>query len=207
VQYKRPNLATDYPEIKFVVQPADVEMLKRQLTGLPIPLTAEERLSYAHQATALLARISTNPQGPLAANLTAAEPALSVALLRPYTSADAATVLGDLPDPDAQRSLAGLVLDPSQPTESRKQSAAQLVRSIKRFGPLVSANQEFRLAGSIREETDAEVRTELLAIVRTLRHSPRASYRQSSPSLLPAMPPAGIETPPVTRPLPPETSP
>ena len=99
---------------------------------------------------------ATDRQGPLAANLTAAEPALSVAVFRSPTSADAATVLGDVPDPDAQRSLAAVVLDPSQPSEIRKQSAAQLMRSIQRFGPLVSAYQEDRLAASIGEETDPD---------------------------------------------------
>jgi HEAT repeat protein len=207
VQYKRPNLAYDYPRIKFLVQPADAATLKKQLTGLPVPLTDEERISYARQATALLARISTNWQGPLATNLTAAEPALSVAVFRSPTSADATTVLGSIPDPDAQRSLAGLVLDPSQPVESRKHSAAQLVRSIKQFGPLVSAGQEFWLAASVNEETDPNLRTELLAIVRVLHRSPRSGRLQPSPSAVPAAPPAGVEAPVTTTPVPPRATP
>jgi HEAT repeat protein len=182
VQYKRPNLAYDYPGIKFVVQPGDATMLKRQLTGLPVPLTNEERASYARQAATLLARITTDRQGPLAANLTTAEPALSVAVFRPQTSAAAATVLGDVPDPDAQRSLAAVVLDPSQPSEIRKQSASQLAHSIKRFGPLVSAHQEFRLAATVAEETDPNLRTELLAVVRALRRTPRLGSQQPPPS-------------------------
>jgi hypothetical protein len=181
-QYKRPNLAYDYPGIKFVVQPGDAAILKRQLTGLPAHLTELERAGYARQASALLARISTDHQGPLAANLTTAEPALSVAVFRPQTSAAAATVLGDVPDPDAQRSLAAVVLDPSQSPEIRKQSASQLVRSIKRFGPLVSAYQEFRLAATVGEETDPNLRTELLAVVRALRRTPRTGSQQPPPS-------------------------
>jgi hypothetical protein len=204
VQYKRPNLAFDYPGIKFVIRPVDAAMLKRQLTGLPPLLTDQERDGYAHQATALLARISTNRQGPLATNLTTAEPALSVAVFRSQTSADAAIVLGNVPDPDAQRSLAGLVLDPSQPPEIRKQSASQLVRSIKRFGPLISAYQEFRVAASVGEEIDPDLRTQLLAVVRALRRSPQAgSSHPPPPAPVPVAPPAGVETPASTTPLPP----
>ena len=156
-------------------------MLKKQFTGLPAPLTDQERDGYAHEARHFC-RISTNPQGPLTASLTAAEPALSAAVVRSPTSADAATVLAYLPDPDAQRSLAGLLLDPSQPPEIRKQSASQLVRSIKRFGPLVSASRNLRLAASVGEETDPNLRTELLAVVRALRRTPRAVGLKPPPS-------------------------
>ena len=70
----------------------------------------------------------------------------------PETAPIAAAALGDLPDPDAQRSLAALVLDPSRDPTLRRQAAAQLVRSIQRFGRLITADQEARLAATIREE-------------------------------------------------------
>jgi hypothetical protein len=70
------------------------------------------------------------------------------------------------------------VLDPSQPPQTRKQSASQLVRSIKRFGPLVSGYQEFRLAASVDQETDPDLRAELLSVVRALRRSIRAGSPQ-----------------------------
>jgi HEAT repeat protein len=198
VQYKRPNLAYDYPGIKFVVQPGDATMLKRQLTGLPAPLAAEERAAYAREAAMLLARITTDHQGPLAANLTAAEPALSVAVFRSPTSADAATVLGNVPDPDAQRSLAAVVLDPSQPSEIRKHSVAQLIQSIKQFGPLVSAYQEVRLTASIGEETDPKLQTDLLRVVRALRRSPQAGSHVPPPLSVPTPHAVGTPTPTTT---------
>ena len=197
------TLAHDYPGIKFVVQPGDAAMLKSQLTGLPAPLTDQERDGYAREAAALLARITTNGQSPFTANLTAAEPALSVAVFRPQTAADAATVLGNLPDPDAQRSLAAVLLDPSQPPEIRKQSAFQLIRSIKRFGPLVSTYQEFRLAASVGEEIDLDLRTQLLAVVRALRRSPLAGSQKNPPISMPVTRSAGVETPVTAIPVPP----
>jgi hypothetical protein len=203
VQYKRPNLAYDYPGIKFVVQPGDPEMLKKQLTGLPAPLGDQERAGYAREAVALLARITTDRLVSLTASLTAAEPALSVAVFRADTSAAAATVLGDVPDPDAQRSLAAVVLDPSQPLDLRKQTASRLVLSIKRFGPLISAYQESRLAATVREETDPNLRTELLAVVSALRREPQAGTQENPPLPEPATPPAGIDTPAPTTPQPP----
>ena len=203
VQYKRPNLAYDYPGIKFVVQPADPEMLKKQLTGLPAPFSDQERVGYAQEASALLARIATDRQGPLAASLTTVEAALSVALFRAQTSAAAATVLADIPDPDAQRSLAAVALDPSQPVDLRKQSASRLAHSIKRFGPLISASQESRLAATVAEETDPNLRPELLAVVDALRHAPQAGSQETPPSPVPATPAAGVDTPATTTPLPP----
>ena len=70
----------DYPGIQFLVQPVDAGMLKQQLKGLPAALSEAERAGYAREAAALLARIAAERKGPLAADLTAAEPALAVAL-------------------------------------------------------------------------------------------------------------------------------
>ena len=173
VQYKRPNLDHDYPGIRFLVQPVDADTLLRQLKGLPARLSEAERAGYASEAATLLARIATEQRkGPLTADLTAAEPALAVALNEAQTAKAAATVLGDVPDPDAQRSLADVVLDPSQAPAIRKQSASELVRSIRRFGRLITAGQEARLATTLREETDPEARASLLTILRALVNDP-----------------------------------
>ena len=76
-----------------------------------------------------------------------------------------------MPEPSAQRGLADVVLDPSRPVELRRNAAAQLARSIKRFGPLVSADQEARwprMPGP-GEEADAQLRAALATVVGTLR--------------------------------------
>ena len=68
--------------------------------GRPARLSDAERAGYAREAAALLARIASQPKSPLAADLTAAEPALAVALSQPGTSLAASTALGDVPEPD-----------------------------------------------------------------------------------------------------------
>jgi HEAT repeat protein len=195
VQYKRPNLDHDYPGIKFLVQPVDADMLLRQLKGLPARLSEVERTNYAREAATLLARIATERKGPLTADLTAAEPALTVALNEAQTAKAVATVLGDVPDPDAQRSLADVVLDPSQAPAIRKQSASELVRSIRRFGRLITAGQEARLTAILREETDPEARANLLTILRALVPAPSGNSLKTPASPVP-IPSAGkVESP------------
>ncbi len=131
----RPNLVRIYPGLRFVVQPGDAGLLQQQLRGLPPALSPEERAGYAREASALLARIATQPRGPLKADLPGAEPALALALNGPETGLPAAVALGEVPNPDAQRSLADVVFDPSRAPALRSQAAARLVRSIQRFGP------------------------------------------------------------------------
>jgi HEAT repeat protein len=205
VQYKRPSLEHDYPGIKFLVQPVDALTLLRQLKGLPAPLTEVERAGYARESAALLAGIATQRKGPLTADLIAAEPALAVALGAAETASAAITALGGVPDPDAQRSLANLVLDPSKAPDIRRLTAAQLVRSIQRFGRLVSADHEARLARSLREETDPDVRADLITLLRVLLPSPPASLPQPPAPPVPATAPAPMHAPatmPTTSPQP-----
>lgn len=168
VQYKRPNLEHDYPGIKFLVQPINPDMLSRQLKALPGISSEAMRVSYAREAATLLARIATERKGPLVNDMTLIEPKLAVALNEAQTAQAAAIVLREVSDPDAQRSLADVILDPSQSSLIRRQSASELVYSIQRFGRLITASQEARLATLIREETDPEVRGSLLAILRAL---------------------------------------
>jgi hypothetical protein len=165
---KHPNLERDYPHLQFLVQPVDADMLKQQLKKLPAPLTQEERAGYSREAVALLAQIAKDPKKPIAADLAPAEPALTAALRAADASLEAAAVLSAIPDPDAQRSLADLVLDPSQTQAMRSQAAAELTRSIQRFGPLMSADQEARLATTLRDEANPGLRAGLAAIVSAL---------------------------------------
>ena len=174
VQFKRPSLEQDYPGIRFLVQPVDAATLQRQLTRLPTPLSAAERTNYAREATSLLAQIAREGQGPLLADLTAAAPALGSALGWAETAPSAAVALGDVPNADAQRRLAGLTLDPSRDVTLRRQSATQLLRSIRRFGRLITADQEAQLIASIRETANPDVRTDLMTILNTLRPTPTA---------------------------------
>jgi hypothetical protein len=182
VQYKRPNLEHDYPGIKFLVQPTSPDVLLQQLKALPGVPSETVRISYAHEAATLLARIATERNGPLVASLTAVEPPLALALGEAQTAHGAATALREVSDPDAQRSLADVVLDPSRSSLMRRQSASDLIHSIQRFGRLITASQEARFKIAIREETDPEVRTSLLAVIRALvpappLQSPRHSAR------------------------------
>jgi hypothetical protein len=195
VQYKRPNLDHDYPGIKFLVQPVDADMLSRQLKGLPARLSEVERTDYAREAATLLARIATERKGPLTADLTTAEPALTIALNEAQTAKAVATVLGDVPDPDAQRSLADVVLNPSQAPAIRKQSASELVRSIRRFGRLITAGQEARLAATLREETDPDTRASLLTILRALVPAPSGNSLKLPAAPVPIPSAAKVETP------------
>src|SRR5262249_22261347 len=105
----RPNLEHDYPGIRFLVQPVDDAMLQQQLKIPPVELTEAERTGYAHEATMYLAQIAREQNGPLVADLTAVEPVLASALNSPTTALSAAEALGNIADPDAQRSLASIV--------------------------------------------------------------------------------------------------
>ena len=172
VQYKRPNLEHDYPGIKFLVQPTNPDLLLKQLKALPGVPNESVRTSYAREAATLLAQIATERKGPLVTDLTSIEPTLALALNEAQTARSAATALREVSDPDAQRSLADIVLDPSQSSLMRRQSASELIHSIERFGRLITASQEARLATVVREETDPELRASLLAVHRALVPAP-----------------------------------
>src|SRR4029079_8151642 len=98
-------LVTSFPRVKYLVQPVDAAALERLLGGKPAKLTDAERASYAQEATALLARIASQPNSPLAADLAAAEPALAAALRTPGTSLAASTALCDGAAPVGPRTL------------------------------------------------------------------------------------------------------
>jgi HEAT repeat protein len=200
LQYKRPNLERDYPGIKFLVQPGNPDVLRQQLKELPPPLGEAERSRYAREAATLLARIATVPKGPLRADLTAAQRALTIALSTSLIAPVAAVTLAEIANPDAQRSLANLVLDPSQPAPMRNRGAALLAHSIKRFGRLITADQEVRLVTSLQGETDLGIRADLLTILRTLLPVPPS--RLPRPAVPPPLGPA--QRPTATIPAPPQ---
>ena len=77
-----------------------------------------------------------------------------------------------MPDPDAQRSLAGLVLDPSRTLRSEGKLPPSSSAASSGSDALITADQEARLAASIREETDPDVRADLVTILDALRPKP-----------------------------------
>ncbi len=168
-RYKRPNLERDFPGIQWIVPPIDAAMLEKQLKGRPSVFTEAERNGYAREAAALLARIAADHKNVLGVDLGTVEPALSLALNSPQTARSAAAALSELPDPDAQRSLFDVVLDPSRPSDLRSEAAALLVRSIRRFKPLITARQESRLAANLDQELDPNVRSGMEAIVAAMK--------------------------------------
>jgi hypothetical protein len=170
VRIKRPNLEQDFPGIRFLVPPTDPAMLEGQLRGRPSALTAAERIGYAREATALLARIAADRRSPMADGLRSVEPALAVALFSPETARSAAAALAELPVPDAQRSLIDLAMDPSRPADLRIEAARLVVASIRRFRPLLTRQQEARLADTVSEEVEPGVQEALAAVLAALRH-------------------------------------
>jgi HEAT repeat protein len=194
---RAPDLASlqeRFPGVQFLVTPTSPQTLDQQLgvAGRPQPLPAAERTAYAREATALLAAIAARPGNPFERELAKIEPTLAAALNTPETSQAASAALGDVALPAAQRGLADVVVDPSKPVPLRLAVAAQLARSVQRFGPLVAADQEKALRDTFDRETDPALRTALGAVIGNLR--PKAAptgerLRQLSPSPAPA--PAG----------------
>src|SRR5208282_5565825 len=148
----RSSLLASFPGTRFLVQPVSAAILETLLGGRPAKLSA--------------------------ADLSASEPELTIALNQPETSLAASSALGEVPNSDAQQSLADVVLDPSRSVEHRRTSASQLARSIQRFGPLVSADQEAQLAAEFRAEAAPQFRTALGTVIGALRaQSPTPATR------------------------------
>ena len=188
VQYRRPNLGQDYPGVRFIVQPGDAGLLQKQLKTIPSTFSIEERSASAQEATELLALIASSHRGPLIADLSAAEPALSVAVNRDASAVSAAAALGQIPSPNAQRSLAAVVVDPSRRGELRQKAITELTASIQRFGPLVTADQETQLLTTSNSESDQNIRTGMTMIIRALHARPYSRTAQSSSADFPPSP-------------------
>lgn len=169
LRYTRPNLERDFPGMRFLVPTSDPAVMERQLGGRPSALTDAERRAYAREAAALLARIAADPGSPLAAGLRNVEPELAAAVRNPETARSAVPALADLPDPDAQRAVFDVALDPSQAADFRGDAARRLVASIRKFGPLLTRDQEALLVAAMGQETEPDVLEALGAVVAALR--------------------------------------
>ena len=182
VRYEHPNLERNYPGIRFLVQPVDSAMLKRQIKNLPNELDAAERAAKAREAALLLAEIAKRRENPLALVSTEVEQALEAALNANETGEAAAVSLGHVALPDAQRALADVVLDPSRRAALRKQSGVGLLDSIRRFGRMMTAQQEARLKVMVGEEDDPGAQADLEALVRVLRGFASTDGRTKPPA-------------------------
>lgn len=194
-----------YPGIRFVVLPTSAELLEAQLGNRPVSLTEAERTAYATEAASLLATVASRPGNPFESDLKRAEEALTIGLGMPATRLNASAALGDVPDPNAQRGLADVVLDPSKPAPLRLSAAGQLARSLQRFGPLVAADQEAKLVAAYRQASDPTLQSALAAVLGALRPKAAQSGQRLEEFRVLPVPPGEQATPapPAAAPSPP----
>jgi hypothetical protein len=171
------GLLAKFDRIGFLVTPTDPASakapLERELARMGArPLSAEERASYAQGASALLASVTARPGSPYLDDLAAIEPELSRALNSPATDMAASAALADVPNVEAQRELADTLLDASRALPLRLSAGDSLARSIQRFGPLVSADQERALLAAFDSAADPAIRASAAAVVGALRPKP-----------------------------------
>lgn len=176
IQQRLEILAERFPRVQMIAGSNDPNLMKLQIDRAfsrmgRRSLSEAERTTYARQAAGLLAYLAGRPGTPFDADLPRASANLSIALNSPAVGMAASLALGDVPGPEAQRSLADVALDPGKPIELRLSAAGQATRSIQRFGPLLSDDQERRLVEELDRETDPNVRTALSALMGALRPS------------------------------------
>ena len=167
-------LASRFPRVSVVGASTDPGLLRRQVVAAgqtlkTRPLSADERSSYRTTAAELMAKLTADPGGPMAADAAASGASLVEALGQAPSAAEA---LGSSPGVEAQRALADRVLDAGNDTEARRVAAGSLGRSVRRFGPLVTADQARRLVRAADAEPVAEVRAAVGEVAGLLR--PRA---------------------------------
>lgn len=177
----RPELLRNFPGAKYLIYADSRELFERQLGEAKSKLTDEERSARAKDAAELLALIASRPAGPFSADLAGIEPSLAAALGTPGVDASISSALADVPNPRAQQSLADAVLDASRDETFRRQSAEKLGRSIQRFGPMLSGDQEVKLVKAFQTEEDPELKTALAAVVGVLHRDARLGIKQTGP--------------------------
>jgi CheY-like chemotaxis protein len=193
------TLLHDYKRVGFLVTPTDPALTKRQidksLSQLGVKsLTTAERSAFAQQAAASLASIGTQPNSPFAPDLARIQPSLSQAISGTAATPGASAALGDIPGVDAQRSLAEAFLDPSRSPTLRYEAGTALTRSIQKFGPLLTSEEEAKLASGFAAEPDPAIRSLVASIVGALRPSP-AVVGQRLQAFRPATPPPAVAPP------------
>ena len=169
------SLNERFPGLKMIVSPLNPESLKEQMeiVGGVTPLPKEERLALAKEAVALLVKISENSASPFVPDLQRIEPKLALALNDAAIEENVAKILGRIPDPNAQRGLASVVIDPSHEPEQRLAAATQLAKAIRKFGPMIDAKQESNLLEIQGAEPDSKLKTAVAEVIEALKRSPR----------------------------------
>lgn len=211
LQNRLRTIVQDNPKVAFIVTPvsarASAPSLQRELARLGArPLSAAERAAYAQQATGLLATLANRPGNPFEADLPSYEPTLTAGLSNPPIAPAAVAGLAQLPVADAQRSLADTVLETSRPEPLRLQAAVALVRSLQRFGTLLTDAQQQRLTQALDEAASPQLRNVLSTVLGALRPraevvGPRLQALDPAAVLAPA-PDAAAEPAPVPPPSP-----
>lgn len=195
--HRRPNLAANYPGVKFIVHTDDPASLERQIGGRPSRLSDAERASQAKQAAEALAIIAARPRSLFTPDLAAVGETLSGAIGLGGVEGPVAATLADVPSPEAQRALADAILDASRDVSLRRDGALRLARSVQRFGPMLAADQEAKLADAYASEEDVELHTGLAAVLGALRRTSRDGERPADANFGPGRP---VEPPPADAP-------
>lgn len=205
------HLLTSFPRVGFVVTPTAPNVARdsmgRQLNAMGThALSDQDRAAFAQGAAGLLATVASRPNSPFAANLSAAEPALARALDVPASALNAAVVLANVPGADAQRNLARVAMDGGRPAPLRFEAARALARSIQRFGPLLTPEQEKGIVDLLASEPDAAIRGALASVHGALRPAP-AAVGSRLQAFQPAPPPAPPSQAPDAKPADAEAKP
>jgi len=171
---RRPNLARNYPEVRFIIQPLDPVTLQAELGKQEHRLSDADRAYYAHQAAALLSKVAANRHSLFHADLARVENALAIAAGVAQADGNVVSILSATPTVNAQRILADLALNPSLSAAAQSAAVRGLIVSIKHFGPLISAEQEERIAAAAKADPSpdqglAKVVAALEAIARGAR--------------------------------------
>lgn len=171
LEYDLPTLTERFPGARRVVSPVGPTILNGQLelAGRPEAFPVAEKAALAKEAAELLAGIAVKPRSPHASDLLAVEPSLTRALRQPETSTASATALGETPVLNAQRGLADVLTDPASPPAKRAEAGSKLVRSIGRFGALLTGEQEARLINTFNLDADPSVRSAVAEVIQALQ--------------------------------------
>ncbi|WZO98546.1 hypothetical protein EP7_000126 [Isosphaeraceae bacterium EP7] len=182
-----------FRDAQFLVTPASPTILRhlldRPVAGLtPAPLTTADRVAYAAESAAMLARLGEGQSGPFRADLPQAIPALVRGLNAYEIAVPAAKALAFLPTVEAQRSLAEALLDPARSPERRAGLAEALATSLGRYGNLLAPDQGARLDQLRAEAAGSPLGDALRQVVESMKARQLADGRGQGSAKKPARP-------------------
>ncbi|MEO6809034.1 MAG: HEAT repeat domain-containing protein [Isosphaeraceae bacterium] len=178
------TLAARFPRVDVLSASYESGLLRAQfaraMTRLePNPLTPDERDAKAAQSLDLLARVAERPQSTFTHDLAEAATAVLMGINHTPTNASGVALLTGLPNMDAQRDLADGLLNAALPLDLRLKAANGLLRSIQRFGNLLTSGQERLLVSALNSTNDPDLKPGLAAIIKTLLPKPIQPGRPS----------------------------